>query len=132
MKRKLSIGIAALICMIANSTIVMAEAPKQKMSFTKEMVSGKTMVSSGYNKGSVTFNPDGTLTCSGYPPVVACKTWQLDADGTIVRLFDDNSGTKPVGVRAVWRLVKNNGSSFTVDQTSSNSKVTSSITVSYK
>ena len=128
MKRTQFIGTAAaLFCMISSVCIASVET-----SFTKEMVSGKSMVSSGYTKGYITFNSDSTLTCTGYPNVVECKNWSVESDGTIVRYFADNSSGKPILVRAVWKLIKNNGTSFDVGQTSNNSPVMSYVNIRYK
>ncbi len=129
--KKVIITTVALLSMVAGAAVVSAEPKQTDTSFTKEMVSGKTMVSSAYKAGSVTFNEGGTLTCNGYPKVVECKTWEIDPDGAIVRYFVDNSSGAPKPVRAVWKLIKNNGTSFRVTQTSSNSDKTSEITVSY-
>ncbi len=131
-KKRDIIGVAALLCMMASAGIVSASPAQSNASFTDEMVSGRSMVSSGYGTGTVTFNPDGSLTCTGYPAVIVCKTWNLDSDGTIVRYFEDNSGKEPKVVRAVWRLVKNNELSFEVNQTSNNSDKTTAIRVSYR
>ncbi len=129
--KKVIITTVALLSMVAGAAVVSAEPKQTDTSFTKEMVSGKTMVSSAYKAGSVTFNEGGTLTCNGYPKVVECKTWEIDPDGAIVRYFVDNSSGAPKPVRAVWKLIKNNGTSFRVIQTSSNSDKTSEIIVSY-
>lgn len=126
------IGTAALFCMITSAGIASEVTTPDKLSFTKEMVSGKSMVSSGYPKGFITFNSDSTLTCNGYPSVVECKNWSIEADGTIVRNFIDKKSGTPASVRAVWKLTKNKGKSFDVEQTSNNSAVKSYVTVSYK
>lgn len=65
------------------------------------MVSGKTMVSSGYANGSMTFNSNGTLTCTNYPAFVSCKRWQVQQDGTLQREFTDSHTGKTVEVVAI-------------------------------
>ena len=60
---------------------------KAPTSFTTELVSTKSMISSGFPKGYFTFNVDGTLTCTGYPAFVTCRTWKIEPDGTLLRQF---------------------------------------------
>ncbi len=132
MKRNQVIGTAALFYMIASVAIASEDTSTNKQSFTMEMISGKSMVSSGYPKGFITFKSDSTLVCNGYPSVVECKDWNIEPDGTIVRNFIDKKSGKPTSVRAVWKLLKNKGKSFDVEQTSNNSAVKSYVSVSYK
>lgn len=135
MKKNWISGITLLCCLTASAAGA-AGLPAVKSAsspaFTAEMVSGKTMVSSAYTSGTVTFNPDGTLTCVNYPAFVTCKSWRIESDGRILRKFDDTRNGKTTEVTAWWQLLKNNGTSFDVSQTSSNSAGVTAITVTYK
>lgn len=132
MKQIMIAGFTLLWCLTASCAVagtVPILSGVSNLRFTSDMVSGKTMVSSGYTKGSVTFNADGTLTCVDYPSFVKCKSWKIDSDGSILRTFDDTSTGTPTGVKAWWRLLKNNGTSFDVSQTSTNSTGATALTI---
>ena len=90
------------------------------------------MVSSGYSKGTVTFKPDGSLTCSNYPEFVTCKTWEITSDGTILRIFNDTRDGVKTEIKAWWKLLQNNGTSYAVSQTSSNSAGETFLTITCK
>ena len=135
MTRILVIG-AILFCFLT-TTAVAANNPRLSVSgatpvFTSEMVSGKTMVSSGYSKGTVTFNLGGSLTCTDYPTFITCKTWEITSDGTILRIFNDTRDGVTTEIKAWWKLQQNNGTSYAVIQTSSNSAGETSLTITCK
>lgn len=132
MKKQLIISVLVLTCtVVATGNIAAAEsffspgAPQ----FTRQMVSGKTMVSSGYANGSMTFNNNGTLTCTNYPAFVACKRWQVQQDGTLRREFTDSHTGKTVEVVATWKLLGKSANTLQVQQTSNNSDGATTVTV---
>ncbi|NJD38080.1 MAG: hypothetical protein FIA89_07115 [Geobacter sp.] len=135
MKKKLVTALFALSCLTTVGAIATAEANPLKPGeqvFTKAMVVGKTMASSGYPGGTMTFNSNGTLTCVNYPAVINCKSWQIDPDGRLHREFIDSHTGTPVEVRAYWKLLANNGATLQVSQTSNNSPGETTLTVSYR
>ncbi|QOX77973.1 hypothetical protein FY034_03120 [Trichlorobacter lovleyi] len=131
MNKHLRIALVALSCAVATSGIAAAESllspPSSK--FTKPLVSGKTMVSSGYPTGSMTFNSNGSLTCSNYPAFVSCKRWEVQPDGVLRREFTDSHTGTTVEVKAYWQLLSRSGNTLQVQQTSSNSTGPSTVTV---
>lgn len=131
MKRQLRIALVALICAVATSGIAAAEnllsPPSSK--FTNALVSGKTMVSSGYPTGSMTFNSNGSLTCSNYPAFISCKSWEVQPGGVLRREFTDSHTGATVEVKAYWQLLSRSGNTLQVQQTSSNSTGPSTVTV---
>lgn len=130
MKRQLGIALFTLLCPLIFAGIASAlDVAAQPLKFTTAMVSGKTMVSSGYPAGSMTFNSNGSLTCTNYPTFINCKSWQVQPDGTLSREFTDSHGGTTVEVRAYWTLVSKSGNSLQVSQTSNNSSGTSTVTV---
>lgn len=129
MNNKQLIGTVALSFILFTTGIAQSEVLSPKPGFTTKMVSGKSFVSSGYPTGHITFNANGSQTCTNYPPVVNCLTWQIEADGTILRTFADSSGSATKDVWARWTLLKYNKTSYTVSQTSSNAKGATTITV---
>lgn len=133
MKKQLIISLLALICTVVIGNIAAAESflvsSSGAQKFTRQMVSGKTMVSSGYANGSMTFNNNGTLTCTNYPAVVGCKSWQVQQDGTLQREFTDSHTGKTVEVVAIWKLLSKSGNTLQVQQTSNNSVGVTTVTV---
>jgi hypothetical protein len=131
MKKQLVISLLVLTCTVAVSSIAAAEsffspgAPQ----FSSQLVSGKTMVSSGYPNGSMTFNSNGSLTCTNYPAFVSCKRWQVQQDGTLQREFTDSHTGKTVEVVAIWKLLSKSGNTLQVQQTSNNSEGATAVTV---
>jgi len=131
MKKQLCITLFALLCMTASVGVAQAvdllapSAPK----FTTAMVSGKTMVSSGYDKGSMTFHSNGRLTCTNYPGFVKCKSWEVQPDGVLRREFTDSHTGVTVEVKAYWQLLSRSGTTLQVNQTSSNSSGPTTVTV---
>ena len=131
MKKQLCITLFALLCTMVTSGIASAEgilsppAPK----FTANMVSGKTMVSSGYDKGTMTFHSNGSLTCTNYPSFVKCKSWKVQPDGVLRREFTDSHTGATVEVKAYWQLLSRSGNTLQVNQTSSNSSGPTTVTV---
>ncbi len=97
--------------------------------FTHQMVAGKTMVSSGYPTGTMTFHSNGTLTCTNYPAFVGCKNWRVLSDGTLRRDFTDSHTGQLVEVQAFWKLVSRSDNTLQVQQTSNNSNGVTSVTV---
>lgn len=133
MKTNLRIAALTLICMTVTTGIAMAVlSPPAPPKFTREMVSGKTMVSSGYPNGTMTFNSNGSLTCTNYPAFVTCKSWQIEPDGSLHREFTDSHTGTATEVRAYWKLLSNNGSTLQVSQTSNNSAGATTLTVTYR
>lgn len=127
------IALIALFSMTACAGIASAEPPVGNgLRFTKKMVSGKTMVSSGYSQGSMTFERHHSLTCVGYPSFVVCKTWKIEPDGALHREFTDSHSGSEVTVWARWQLLSQNGSILQVRQTSSNSSEVTTLTVTIK
>jgi hypothetical protein len=108
-----------------------AQTAPPRLSFTPDMISGKSLVSSGYSKGYATFHADGSMTCTHYPEVIDCKTWRIDQDGTLIRHFDDKSSGRAKPVRTVWTMASRSGTSFEVIQTTSNSDKVSVLRISH-
>lgn len=134
MKRQLRIALVALSCVVATSGIAAAESLLNPSSqkFTNALVSGTTMVSSGYPTGSMTFNSNGSLTCSNYPAFVSCKRWEVQPDGVLRREFTDSHTGTTVEVKAYWQLLSRSGNTLQVQQTSSNSTGPTTLTVTIK
>lgn len=134
MKRQLRIALVALSCVVATSGIAAAESllNPSNQKFTNAMVSGKTMVSSGYPTGSMTFNSNGSLTCSNYPAFISCKSWEVQPGGVLRREFTDSHTGATVEVKAYWQLLGWSGNSLQVQQTSSNSTGPTTLTVTIK
>ena len=134
MNAKLRIIALTLICMTVTAGTALAgpDNPLGSLKFTKEMVSGKTMSSSGYPNGTITFNTNGSMTCTNYPAFVTCKSWQIEPDGSLHREFTDSHTGSLVEVRAYWKLLSNNGSTLQVSQTSNNSTGETTLTVTYR
>ena len=133
MKRKLRITALILICMTVTTGIAMSDPLKPgEGGFTRAMLAGKTVSSSGYPKGTITFNSNGSMTCTNYPLSVTCVSWQINLDGKLQREFTDSyTGTKKE-VIARWKLLSNNGATLQVNQTSNNSTGETTITVTYR
>lgn len=131
MKKQLSIALVALSCSISSIDIAQAIElfDSQAHKFTPAMVSGKTMVSSGYANGTMTFNSNGSLTCINYPAVISCKSWQIQPDGRLLREFTDNHTGATVEVRAYWQLLNQSGNTLQVNQTSNNADGSINVTV---
>lgn len=121
----------AVFCAMALGGACFAQTTSPRLSFTTEMISGKSLVSSGYSKGYASFHADGSMTCTDYPDVIDCKTWRIDQDGTLIRHFDDQSSGRAKPVRTVWTMASRSGASFEVLQTSSNSETVSLVRISY-
>lgn len=133
MNTQLRIASLVLVCLTLTSGIALAiTGSPAPLNFTREMVAGKTMVSSGYPNGSMTFNTNGSLTCTNYPAFVTCKSWQIEPDGKLHREFTDSHTGTTMEVRAYWKLLSNNGTTLHVSQTSNNSTSESSLVVTYR
>lgn len=129
MKTRLTIGILSLFCIIAGFGSAQAEA----LLFTNDMVSGKTMTSSGYSQGTMTFHTNGSLTCNGYPEVIKCKNWQITQNGILRREFTDSHTGTVMEVQADWKLLTQPANnSFQAQQTSNNSSGTTTVTVTVR
>lgn len=115
---------------VSDGTPSTAQSALPGLSFTSDMISGKSLISSGYNKGYATFHANGSMTCTRYPEVIDCKTWHIARDGTLIRLFEDKSSGQAKPVRTVWSLTSRSGDSFEVLQTSSNSDTVSLLRIS--
>ena len=131
MKKQLCITLFALLCTIATSGIASAEsilsppAPK----FTVKMVSGKTMVSSGFPTGTMTFNGNGSLTCANYPAFIKCKSWEVQPNGVLRREFTDSHTGSTTEVLAYWQLQSRTGTILEINQTSNNAEGSTHVTV---
>ncbi len=131
MKKHLCLTFAVLAITMVAASLAAAEnffspgAPH----FTHQMVAGKTMVSSGYPTGTMTFHSNGTLTCTNYPAFVGCKNWRVLSDGTLRRDFTDSHTGQLMEVQAFWKLVSQSGNTLQVQQTSNNSNGVTSVTV---
>jgi hypothetical protein len=130
MKRQLRTALLALAYTAATCSISIAAGffNPPATEFTTESVSGKTMVSSGYPNGSMTFNSNGSLTCTNYPAFVSCKNWKIQ-DGTLRREFIDSHTGSPVEVVAFWKLLSRSDNTLQVQQTSNNSTGATTVTV---
>ncbi|SJZ98768.1 hypothetical protein SAMN02745119_02235 [Trichlorobacter thiogenes] len=134
MKTTARISIVALFCMtfFAAAPAFSVTLPEAAPKFTGRIVVNKTMVSSGYPNGSMTFNSNGSLTCTNYPSFIGCKHWQIQHDGTLRREFTDSHTGKTVEVVAIWKLLSQSGNTLQVQQTSNNSDVATTVTVTIK
>ncbi len=135
MKNKLIASLLALSCLnaIIGTTSVEASPLKPgELGFTRAMVAGKTMSSSGYPNGTITFNTNGSMTCSNYPAFVTCKSWRIDLNGKLQREFTDAHTGAATEVIAHWKLLSNNGATLQVSQTSNNSTGETTLTVTYR
>ncbi len=128
------ISMIALFCMtfFAATPAFSVTLPEAAPKFTGRIVVNKTMVSSGYPNGSMTFHSNGSMTCTGYPAFVTCKTWQIEPDGRLRREFTDSHTGKTVEVVAIWKLLSQSGNTLQVQQTSNNSDVATTVTVTIK
>lgn len=106
--------------------------PESNPKFKGKMVVNKTMVSSGYPQGSMTFHSNGSLTYTGYPSFIACKTWQIEPNGRLRREFTDSHTGTTVEVTAFWELLSHSGNTLQVSQTSNNSQGPTTVTVTIK
>lgn len=136
MKKQLQTAFCILTCTIALNGTAMATNPylpkfdpQPDLRFTVKSVTGKSMVSSGYPNGTMTFNSNGSLTCTNYPVFIGCKSWQIQSDGTLIRKFTDSHTGIGMEVEATWKLLSRSGNTLQVQQTSSNSGGGSVITV---
>lgn len=135
MKKQLCIALCAVISSFTfGSSAAAVENPRpffspQQIRFHQKNVAGKTMVSSGYDKGSMTFNSNGVLTCTNYPSNITCKKWEVLSDGTLRREFTDNHTGTTVEIIAVWKLLSQSDKTLQVEQTSNNSNGVTNITV---
>lgn len=139
MKRQHRIAFSIIFCTIIYSSMAAAvdnpflPPPLNPQSgtthFSVKTVSGKTMVSSGFPNGSMTFNSNGSLTCTNYPAFVKCKNWQIQKDGTLLRRFTDSHTGTVQEVEAIWKLLSGSKSTLQVQQTSSNSEGAAMVTV---
>lgn len=131
MKKQRYLTLFVLLCMVLSGGIATAETifSPGTPQFTRQMVTGKTMVSSGYPTGSMTFNSNGTLTCANYPVFVSCKRWEVQPDGVLRREFTDSHTGQLVEVQAFWKLISRSGNTLEVQQSSSNSSGATSVTV---
>lgn len=134
MKKSLTLTILLILTCTAVSSFSFAAGnqPSGPLRFHTETVTGKTMVSSGYPNGSMTFNRGGTLTCSNYPKEVTCLTWKVENDGKLHREFLDTRSVPAFKVQAVWTLKSKNGNALQVDQTSNNSPTATPLSVIIK
>ena len=135
MKQKFVTGLFVLSCLTTFIGAASAEAGPLKpgeLGFTRAMVAGKTMSSSGYPNGTITFNTNGSLTCTNYPSFVTCKNWQIDLNGKLQREFTDSHTGTAAEVIAYWKLLSNNGATLQVSQTSNNSTGETTLTVTYR
>jgi len=118
--------------MVSAAPAQSATLPEKNLAFDAGMVYGATMVSSGYPNGSMTFNANGSLSCSNYPAFVQCKSWQITPGGQLLREFTDSHTGTSVEVKASWKLLGKSGGTLQVSQTSSNSQGATVLTVTVR